>query len=85
MAKMTDTEKLNLLIRDDPEISGRMYARMKMHINEATVVDAVEVVHAYWNGDEPGDWHCSHCGESAADGGFEQTKYCPNCGAKMDE
>ena len=44
MAKMTDTEKLNLLIRDDPEISGRMYARMKMHINEATVVDAVEVV-----------------------------------------
>jgi hypothetical protein len=44
MAKMTDTEKLNLLIRDDPEISGKMYARMKMHINEATVVDAVEVV-----------------------------------------
>lgn len=43
MAKMTDTEKLNLLIRDDPEISGKMYARMKMHINEATVVDAVEV------------------------------------------
>lgn len=40
MAKMTDTEKLNLLIRDDPEISGKMYARMKMHINEATVVDA---------------------------------------------
>lgn len=39
MAKMTDTEKLNLLIRDDPEISGKMYARMKMHINEATVVD----------------------------------------------
>jgi rubrerythrin len=47
-------------------------------------VDAVEVVHAYWVGDEPGDWHCSHCGEYAADGGFEQTKYCPNCGAKMD-
>ena len=53
-------------------------------IDEAPTVDAVEVVHAYWKGYEPGDWHCSHCGEYAADGGYEQTKYCPNCGAKMD-
>lgn len=44
MATLIDAEKLNLLIRDDPEISGKMYARMKMHINEATVVDAVEVI-----------------------------------------
>ena len=50
----------------------------------APTVDAVEVVHAYWIGEEPGDWHCSHCGEYAADGGYEQTRYCPNCGAKMD-
>jgi rubrerythrin len=51
---------------------------------ETNTVDAVEVFHAYWEGDEPGEWHCSHCGEYAADGGYEQTKYCPNCGAKMD-
>ena len=56
----------------------------KAWLDEAPTVDAVEVVHAYWEGNEPGDWHCSHCGEYAADGGFEQTKYCPNCGAKMD-
>ena len=43
MATLIDAEKLNLLIRDDPEISGKMYARMKMHINEAPAVDAVVV------------------------------------------
>ena len=42
--KLIDAEKLKLAIRDDTEIDGRNYARMKMHINEANVVDAVEVV-----------------------------------------
>ena len=54
-------------------------------IENAPTANAVEVVHAYWVGDEPGDWHCSHCGEYAADGGYEQTRYCPNCGADMRE
>ena len=40
MAILIDAEKLKLAIRDDPDIPGKMYARMKMHINEATVVDA---------------------------------------------
>ncbi len=42
------------------------------------------IVHAHWVGD-PGDWRCSHCREYAPDGGFEQTKRCPHCGAHMDE
>lgn len=58
MAKMIDAEKLNLLIRDDPEISGKMYARMKMHINEATVVDAVEVIRCK---------ECKHYAETPSD------------------
>lgn len=53
-------------------------------IDEQPAVDAVEVVRAYWAGNEAGEWHCSRCGEYAADGGFEQTNYCPNCCAKMD-
>lgn len=36
-------------------------------IDEQPTVDVVEVVHAYWKGDEPGDWHCSNCGEYAAE------------------
>ena len=55
----------------------------ELMVQPLEIVDAVEVVHAYWIGEEPGDWHCSHCGEYAADGGYEQTRYCPNCGADM--
>ena len=76
-------EDLITAIRDDPNIDGEHFARMKRHINDAPAVETEKVIHAYWAGDEPGDWHCSHCGEYAADGGFEQTKRCPNCGAKM--
>lgn len=57
----------------------------ELMVQPLEIVDAVEVVHAYWIGEEPGDWHCSHCGEYAADGGYEQTRYCPNCGADMRE
>ncbi len=53
-------------------------------LTKAEAVEVEPVVHAHWVGDEPGDWHCSRCGEYAADGGFEQTKRCPHCGAKMD-
>ena len=52
--------------------------------------DAVPVVHGHWkfgcggsyNGILQVDlWDCSNCGESC---GYK-TKYCPYCGAKMDE
>lgn len=53
-------------------------------VEDAPTVDAVEVVHAYWEGDEPGEWRCSHCKEPAADAGYEQSRYCGSCGAIMD-
>ena len=43
MNKLIFAEKLKLSIRDDPNIDGRNYAMVKRHINEAPVVDAVEV------------------------------------------
>lgn len=43
-------------------------------------VDAVRVVHGKWEAD-PCGWHCSECGGDGRSG----WKYCPNCGAKMDE
>ncbi len=54
------------------------------------MTDAVQVVHGHWefgcggsyNGILQVDlWDCSRCGESC---GYK-SKYCPNCGAKMDE
>ena len=47
------------------------------------IADVVPVVHAHWNV-RTAEWtfpvDCSHCGM-----GFEhRTRFCPNCGAKMD-
>ena len=47
------------------------------------VIDVAPVVYAHWKYNTfmyENDWHCSHC-----DGWVDEpTKYCPNCGAKMD-
>ena len=42
--RLIDANALRLAIRDDAEIVGKHYARIKMHINGAPTVDAVEVV-----------------------------------------
>ena len=64
----------------------------KFSILEAPAVDAAEVVHASWR-----DGFCTncHCQAEIASIGFgctvnsvrvnyKNTKFCPNCGAKMD-
>lgn len=50
-------------------------------LNEATVVDAVEVVHGHWFDVGSLSCRCSECGCKSR----TETNYCPNCGAKMDE
>ena len=67
-------------------------------IKNAPAVDAVPVVHARWEKLKH-DTYCSACGEflpsiTYIQGGYngtwqcceeiEKTRYCPNCGAKMD-
>ena len=95
MAKLIDAEKLKTEIRDDPEIDGWNFGRMKMHIEDAEEVDAVEVVHGRWIGtqyDGYADgcpvydlWECSECREEyESEGDPPPYNYCPNCGAKMD-
>ena len=39
--KLINPDDLKLAIRDDADISGRNYARMKMHINDMETVDLV--------------------------------------------
>lgn len=92
MDKLISAESLLLSVRDDPEIDGKHFARIKEHINHAPdavkhgrwIVDAVEVDHPFlefesvWR-----DVHqCSICKEY-----FDVSdarNYCPNCGARMD-
>ena len=64
-------------------------------IEHAPTVDAAPVVHARWVEPVPGDGfpYCGNCKALALDKGlflnpklmdWYKTKYCPNCGAKMD-
>ena len=57
-------------------------------IDVLPTVDAVEVVHGRWIWATLGDGYfktliCSECCES--EGAREWYKYCPHCGAKMDQ
>ena len=67
------------------------YTGIRATIEVAPTIDAVPAVHAHWVDDrdsidiafgdcEP-DCHCSACGKRSD----RYFKYCPNCGAKMDE
>ena len=55
-------------------------------VNGITAVDAVPVVHARWatkrTWKHDGEWYCSNCDYEPAV--FENTPYCPQCGAKLD-
>lgn len=51
-------------------------------IGTAPIVDAIEVVHGYWNISKESFDECSVCGTAC--GIAEYDKFCPNCGAKMD-
>ena len=64
-------------------------------IADAPTVDAVPVRHGHWIMNEDDELYCSVCGYIASldsDEYFYRSKirfddsfYCPNCGAKMDE
>ena len=80
-----------------PRYMAQMQERtaLKHLIADFTVADVAPVRHGYWvgTGDGYADgelvydmWACSECGFDA-DGADEKPdwKYCPNCGARMDE
>ena len=57
-------------------------------IKNAHAVDAVEVVHAKWELKHIGHghyWECSACHTNPCIYVTENTKFCPNCGARMDK
>ena len=64
-------------------------------LQEAPTVDAVPVRHGHWIMNEDDELYCSVCGYIASlDSNeyfyrgkirFDDSFYCPNCGAKMDE
>lgn len=63
-------------------------------IKDAPTIDAVPVVHGRWLIDDKGRYKCSVCNESwthwwasvcAKESMYRWFRYCPKCGAMMDE
>ena len=82
MDGLNNPDKMKALGHDAIEILAE--------IEFAPTVDAVEVVHGRWEEDKPPKHHiftgvdviyrCSECNNRFV----HDTRYCPNCGAKMD-
>lgn len=63
------------------------YAAAFCEIAHHKAADVAPVVHGKWGYGEDVDIQCSVCGVDAlTEGDYRQVKsrYCPNCGAKMD-
>ena len=68
---------------------------LQEEIMKAHTIDAKPVVHGRWIGIEYDGyadgppvfcvWECSECGEEHNGDDNTLTKYCPNCGTKMDK
>lgn len=75
---------------DDPFFGGKRNTIWDLALNSAIsrvedcpTVDAVEVVHGYWEKGKKPNWQmpmCSACKAQAT----TRSSYCPHCGAKMD-
>lgn len=61
--------------------------RLPVWIDELQTYDAQEVRHGRWRLTELGDsvYKCSNCGFIRDSYLLEEDKFCPHCGAKMDE
>lgn len=78
----TDMEKLYLLWGSDNALTT-----MEDIMSDIPTADVAPVVHGRWIYGEDIDIQCSVCGADAlTEGDYRQVKsrYCPNCGAKMD-
>lgn len=66
---------------------GMFTTGIKQALDEQPTADVAEVKRGYWVLKERLYPHCSICGKPSdyeCDGTHAQSKYCPNCGARVD-
>ena len=99
MARYIDAEKLKCSIDSETDsifdwdmTIEELYYNLCKLIDDEPTADVQEVKHGYWiperDPDENNRIQCFHCSVCDDDfhyiGAFVATKYCPNCGARMD-
>ena len=84
MARYIDAKKLSDLIRDHDAPPRYGYLDL-WDIEDAPTEDVQPVVHARWIKNDIPNSELSKCTNCGYDLGAWSFKYCPNCGAKMDE
>jgi hypothetical protein len=81
-ADALEARAYEIYVHASPEFKTRMNT-LKALIDQAPTIDAVPVVHARWSTHQ----ECSVCGDFARYSAYGEpyySRYCPNCGAKMD-
>lgn len=89
VSKSTLTEAVYLSMHDNPHKDGKIsvnHNNEHMHfvhmIYHAPNADVRPVVHGRWMRDEPATVYCSACTYRVF--AYNNTPYCPHCGATMD-
>ena len=59
--------------------------RQREFLNKFPTIDVELVRHGHWVYDHWCEFKCSCCGHFSSTNPRGKEKYCPNCGAKMDE
>jgi hypothetical protein len=69
---------------DGKQIGYKIFDAIRIDLSRRPTIDAAPVVHGRWiyENDDPLKIPCSICGYQVFR--YNNTPYCPNCGAKMD-
>lgn len=86
MSRFVDVDRIDwrVIIPTNPTIAEEYIIHMaKKLVERQPTADVVEVVHGKWIISDMGFPYCSKCG-TALTKSVPRTKYCSNCGARMD-
>lgn len=93
--RLIDSEKIRTVVAPIAQLGAFddvHYERIAFadEIDNIPTVNTAPIIHAHWIR-EPEDtayenvWVCSNCGEDFIQHRKPKIRYCPHCGAKMDE
>ena len=83
MGRLVDVDKLKDEVENIFWYEDEDMCKVLDLLDQAPTIDPVK--HGYWKEADSGSsfWRCSECNYGVS--AWNNTRYCPNCGAKMDK